>query len=153
MTATQVAIRDFLPEDKPTFMEMAVRFYDSDAVSHRVEPGVLEATFDAAVGESPFIRGLMIADEGHPVGFGLLAFTFATEVGGMVVLLEDLFIDESCRGKGLGRAFFEFVWMQYPHAKRFRLELTSANTRAQKLYERLGFKMMPYVQMAKDSST
>lgn len=143
-------IRDFTDEDKPAFLEMAGRFYESDAVSHPVDPGVLEATFDEAVGASPLIRGLMIVDEGESVGFGLLAFSFATEVGGLVVLLEDLFIDESCRGKGLGGAFFEFLWREYPHAKRFRLELTATNTRALQLYERLGFEVMPYIQMVKE---
>ena len=143
-------IRDFTMDDKGTFLEMAVRFYSSDAVSHHVGEDVLGATFDAAAGESPFIRGLMIEDEGRPVGFGLLAFSFATEIGGTVVLLEDLYIDDTCRGKGLGGAFFEYLWSEYPDAKRFRLEVTGTNIKAQQLYERLGFEVLPYVQMVKE---
>ena len=143
-------IRDFKPDDRDAFLEMATRFYASDAVTHDVDSSVLEATFDAAASDSPYVRGLMIEDEGRPVGFGLLSFTFATEVGGTEVLLEDLFIDDTCRGKGLGTRFFEFVAVEYPDVRRIRLEVTPENTKAQDLYRRLGFEVLPYVQMIKD---
>lgn len=143
-------IRDFTIDDKETFLEMAVRFYSSDAVSHPVDSKILGSTFDAAASGSPYIRGLMIEDESRPVGFALLAFSFATEIGGPIVLVEDLYIDNTCRGKGLGGAFFEYLWAEYPEAKRFRLEVTGTNTKAQELYERLGFEVLPYIQMVKE---
>lgn len=144
-------IRDFIETDEAAFMEMADRFYSSDAVVHGVDRSVLKATFDAAISDSPFIRGLMIELDQRLVGFGLLAFSYATEIGGTVVLIEDLFIDESCRGRGIGGSFFEFLWAQYPDAKRFRLELTPVNARAQHLYELLGFEVLPYIQMVKET--
>ena len=57
-------------------------------------------------------------------------------------LLEDLFVEESARGTGLGRAMVEFA-MAYARdergAKRIDLDVNEANEPAMKLYESLGF--------------
>jgi ribosomal protein S18 acetylase RimI-like enzyme len=79
-----------------------------------------------------------------------LSFSFATEVGGLVVLLEDLYISEERRGKGLGHKFMQFIEQEYPLAKRFRLEVTKENTQAIDLYGKLGFEVLEYVQMVKN---
>ena len=143
-------IRDITPDDRARFLEMAQGFYSSSAVDHAIESRLLEATFDQALEKSPYVRVLMLEDDGRIVGFGILALTHATEVGGLTVLLEDLYIDGSCRGKGLGSKFMRFVEEEYPSAKRFRLEVATANKGAIELYRRLGYKTLSYVQMVKD---
>ena len=143
-------IRDVTQTDKTAFLDMAEKFYSSPAVTHRIDRGLLETTFDAAVGKSLFVRALMIEDNDAPVGFALVSFTYATEVGGLVVLLEDLYISEACRGKGLGSKFMQFMEQEYPEAKRFRLEVVRENAKAIGLYRRLGYKSIDYLQMVKD---
>jgi ribosomal protein S18 acetylase RimI-like enzyme len=143
-------IRDIVKEDKAVFLKMTKEFYSSDAVAHNVEGHILEATFDNAINKSPYIRALIIENNGAPVGFALLSLTYATEVGGLAVLLEDLYISETCRGMGLGSKFMQFVEQEYPSAKRFRLEVKKENTRAVDLYSKLGYKTLDYVQMVKD---
>jgi ribosomal protein S18 acetylase RimI-like enzyme len=129
---------------------MTEKFYSSDAVDHNIERHILEAVFDAALSKSPYIRALIIENESEAVGFALLSFTYATEVGGFTVLLEDLYISEVCRGMGLGSKFMQFIEQEYPSAKRFRLEVKKENTRAVELYTKLGYKTLSYVQMVKD---
>ena len=143
-------IREINPDDKALFMEMAETFYSSKAVAHKVDSRVLETVFNTAVSKSPFIRALIIEDGELPVGFALLSFSYATEVGGLVVLLEDLYISEKCRGKGLGSKVMRFMEREYPLAKRFRLEVTKENEKAIDLYRRLGYRTLEYVQMVKD---
>ena len=143
-------IRDMVKEDKAAFMEMADIFYSSAAVTHKVERNIYEATFDAAVGGTPYLRALIVEDEGAAVGFALLSFSFATEMGGLAVLLEDLYISETCRGKGLGSEFMRFMEREYASAKRFRLEVTKENAKAIELYRRLGYSVLEYVQMVKE---
>jgi ribosomal protein S18 acetylase RimI-like enzyme len=144
-------IRDVTVNDKSVFLEMAEIFYSSPAVTDIIGAEMLVMTFDAAIGKSPFVRVLIIEDDGATVGFAILSFSHATEVGGSVVLLEDLYISDSCRGKGLGSTFMQFVEREYPSAKRFRLEVTKDNNRAIDLYSRLGYKTLDYVQMVKDA--
>lgn len=143
-------IRDITQEDKTAFLEMAEKFYSSAAVSHNIDKEIIIRTFESAVNKSPFIRALMIEDNGTAVGFGLLSFSYATEAGGLAVLLEDLYLDETCRGKGLGSKFIQFIESEYPSAKRFRLEVAGENIRAIDLYKKLGYKILDYVQMIKD---
>ena len=107
-------------------------------------------SFDTALSKSPYARALIIEDDDIPVGFALLSFSHATEAGGLVVLLEDLYISETCRGKGLGSKFMQFMEQEYPEARRFRLEVTKANLKAIGLYSSLGYKTLDYVQMVKD---
>ncbi|NLV86039.1 MAG: GNAT family N-acetyltransferase [Clostridiales bacterium] len=142
--------RDLQERDKDVFLSMVKSFYSSEAVSSPVEPENFEATFKAAMDKSPFMRALMIEHEGKPVGYGLLSFTYSNEVGGMVVLAEELYITEAYRGKGYGREFFAFIEREYPKARRFRLEVMQGNTKAIRLYEKLGYKPLEYRQMVKN---
>lgn len=145
-------IRDLLPDDKDLFLSMAKDFYSSNAVAHSVDLKNFETTFATAINQSPFLRVLIIEDEGNPIGYALLSFTYSNEAGGMVVWFEELYIDKAHRGKGYGSKCFQFVEQAYPLAKRFRLEVRKDNKKAFHLYYRLGYDDLDYVQMVKDTS-
>ncbi len=144
-------IRDLLPQDKEIFMTMAKEFYSSAAVVHNVDPENFQKTFNAAMDKSPFIRVLIIAAAQTPAGYALLSFTYSNEAGGIVVLIEELYINEAHRSKGLASEFFAFLEQEYPLAKRFRLEVRKDNKKAIALYRKLGYQSLDYVQMIKDS--
>ena len=91
----------------------------------------------------------IIEYEGAAAGFGLISKTFSQESGGLVVWIEELYIRQQFRSKGLGREFFEFLEKNRP-ASRYRLEIEPDNVRARALYERLGFEQLDYMQMVKD---
>lgn len=144
-------IRDLQSNDKNVFLSMVNEFYSSNAVVHSVDPKNFEITFCAAIEKSPFLRALIIEDEEKPVGYALLSFTYSNEAGGLVVLIEELYLNESCRGKGIGRQFFQYLEQEYPSAKRFRLEATKENEDAIRLYQRLDYKVLDYIQLIKDT--
>ena len=52
--------------------------------------------------------------------------------------------------QGLGSAFFAWLEQNVP-AVRYRLEAEPDNARAMALYKRLGYEVLPYVQMIKDA--
>ena len=143
-------IRDITKEDKSIFLKMAADFYSSKAVMYSIDIQIHETNFDTALSKSPFMRALIIEDGGAPVGYALLSFSYSTEAGGLVILLEDLYISESCRGKGLGHKFMQFIEQEYPTAKRFRLEVVRDNKKAIDLYSKFGYKQLDYMQMIKD---
>ena len=143
-------IRDLLVDDKKVFLSMVKTFYSSTAVTHNVNPQNFETTLNAVFDKSPFMRALIIEDNSNPVGYALLSFTYSNEAGGLVVLIEELYISEACRGKGLGSKVIEFIEQEYPSVKRFRLEVRKENKKAMDLYYRLGYKLLDYVQMVKD---
>jgi len=143
-------IREITQDDKEVFMAMAKEFYSSEAVAHSLDTRIIEANFSTAINEPHRLRAFIIEDGDVPVGFALISFYYATEVGGLVVLIEDVYLSEACRGKGLGSKFIEFVEKEYPAAKRFHLEVAEGNTRAIALYKKLGYEVLVYVQMVKN---
>ncbi|MDR0326499.1 MAG: GNAT family N-acetyltransferase [Oscillospiraceae bacterium] len=144
-------IRDAIPSDRQTFISMVREFYSSGAVLKPIDPNYFEATFDAAMNQSPFVRILMIESDEKTIGYAILALTYSNEAGGMVVLIEEIQIDKAYRGGGHGGRLFDFIEQEYPDAKRFRLEVCADNTKAIDLYKRLGYKVFDYVQMVKDA--
>lgn len=140
-------IRDFIPTDKDHFIEMCKDFYSGGAVLHAVDPKCFETTFDAIIGKTPFARGLLLEQDGETAGYLLLSFTYSNEVGGLVVLLEELYVLPKFQGMGIGKQMFDFVFAEYDStAKRYRLEVNTENTRAIKLYKNLAFEKLHYDQ-------
>ena len=143
-------IREAVQEDRASFLAMAEEFYSSKAVAHNIDSRLIEATFDAALSKPHLVRVFIIENGMTPAGFAIVSFSYATEVGGLVVILEDLYIGNSCRGMGLGSEFMLFLEQEYQTAKRFRLEVRKENVKAIELYSRLGYSLLEYVQMVKD---
>lgn len=145
-------IRSILPEDKAYFLESVEKFYHSAAVDHAIPTRNAVRTFDLLLQGSPYADCLIAEDEtGAACGYCLLAPTWSNEGGGLCVWLEELMVDETKRGKGIGRALIAEARKKYSAAARFRLEVTAANTRAAALYKRLGFSELPYRQMLLES--
>lgn len=144
-------IRDFREEDRAEYLKMAQIFYGSDAVSHPVDPQHFIRTFDQALAGNPFLRGFIVDLDGQCAGFGLISFTWSNEAGGLVVWLEELYIKPEFRNLKLGTQFMQAVMQEYSEsARRFRLEVSRENTAAKRLYERLGFEVLDYIQMISD---
>ncbi len=95
-----------------------------------------------------YIECFIFEHEGETAGYALIAKTFSPEAGGVVVWIEELYVREGFRGKGLGKAFFAYMEQNY-NVSRYRLEVEPDNVRAKKLYSALGYKKLPYEQMIK----
>ncbi len=143
-------IRRYTPQDRKAVYEMFVEFYNSPAVLHNVDTQYFSNTLDQLDAGSPYTELFILEYEQSVVGYGLVALTYSNEVGGQVVWLEELYVREQYRSCGLGKQYFQFVFDNYPAAKRFRLEVEPNNTRAISLYERLGFTNLHYLQYVRD---
>ena len=147
-------IRKMQEADRALFLAMSQDFYGSPAVSHGsgdADVAVFIRTFEEAIREEGWVSGYILEAEGRPVGYALCTANWATEVGGRVCWIEELYVEEAFRGQGLGRAFFAYLREHRPAGLlRFRLEVMPQNTSAQRLYAREGFTPMEYLQMYKD---
>lgn len=144
-------IRDITKEDLDLWLELTGEFYTSEAVDHEIPLQNRQNTFNALINKTPFAKGAFIEYENEVVGYVLLAITFSQEAGGECVWIEELYIREPYRSKGLGKKVFEWVEQSFPNHYRLRLEVEDDNTRAIKLYEKLGFERLNYSQMIKDN--
>ena len=84
---------------------------------------------------------LILADR-SVAGYVVLTACYSLEFHGPFGLLDEFYIDERWRGKGLGTAALAFVDQQCRTRgwKSVRLEVAVQNLRAQELYRRSGFE-------------
>lgn len=143
-------LRSININDKKEYIEMTKEFYTSEAVLHSIPQEYIETTFDNLVNNTPYAKGYMIEYNGEIAGYVLLAITYSNEVGGKVVWIEEIFIKEEFRGKGIGKNVFGQIKELNKDAKRFRLEVTKENLGAIRLYENLGYENLDYLQMTID---
>ena len=98
-----ISIRQAGPEDFELVAEFIRKLADYEKLAHEVR-------FDDEVlrghlfGERPAAEVLIGEVDGAPSGFALFFQTFSTFEGKPGIWLEDLFVEPSARGSGLGRA-------------------------------------------------
>jgi ribosomal protein S18 acetylase RimI-like enzyme len=98
-----------------------------------------------ALREAP-LRGLAILLEcdGRPCGYALLISFWSNELGGEVCSIDELYVAPEQRGRGYAtRLIGDLAAGSAPWAREavaLTLEVTPANARARRLYERLGFR-------------
>jgi GNAT superfamily N-acetyltransferase len=105
------------------------------------EDSLRAALFD----ENPAARALLAYVEGTPIGYAIYFFTFSTLLGKRGLWLEDVFIDEAFRGKGIGRALMAYlahVALQN-NCGRFEWVVLDWNEPAIEFYKRLGANILP----------
>ena len=144
-------IRKMTESDRDLYIEMAEEFYHSDAVLHPIPRAHFEKTAEEALKSGTYAEIYLLEYEGKTAGYGLTARTVSQEAGGQVLWIEELYIREAFRSRGLGREFFSYLEENNKGVlSRLRLEVEADNTRAISLYERLGYEVLDYVQMIKD---
>jgi GNAT superfamily N-acetyltransferase len=96
-------IRDATPTDTAALLKLI-----RDLAAYEKEPDAVEATeadLDRALfGPDPKVFAAVADQDGRVVGLALYFFTFSTWTGRHSLYLEDLIVDPSQRGRGLGRA-------------------------------------------------
>lgn len=144
-------IRKLTEKDRDLYIEMAKEFYSSDAVLHPIPENYFVRTVDEALRSDRYAEIFLFDWEGEAAGYALTAKTFSQEAGGPVWWIEEIYIREQFRSKGLGSAFFDYIHREKGNeAARFRLEVEEDNKRAIALYEKLGYEVLDYAQMVRD---
>ena len=87
------------PDDEAVIVPMVYGFYQSDAVDHPVPIENVRRSFHAAVEDGTLLEGFALEDESGIVGFAYLSKYFACEVGGVNMMLEEIYFSPEARGK------------------------------------------------------
>lgn len=79
--------------------------------------------------------------EGRDAGYMAITVCSSIEFHGRLALLDELYIDSSCRNRGLGPAAVEFAaeWARARGYAALRLEVAAGNAHAQHVYRKNGF--------------
>ena len=143
-------IRPVEQKDFDKVLEMMKVFYASDALLIHPEESVLRKTLADAIEAGPYVEGFVFFREEELAGYGMIAKSYSTEVGGRCVWIEDIYIKPEFRGQGFGTGFLRYVEDRYRDwAVRLRLEAEEENENAMQVYRNAGFEPLGYVQLVK----
>lgn len=143
-------IRKFVPEDRADYIRFSTEFYNSSAVDKPVPREHFEQGFDEMMRSDVYVQGYMLVCDGNNVGYCVTMKTYSVEAGGITIWIDELFVLEEYRSKGLGRELFKYIEENGDKKlRRIRLEVELENGRAISLYKKMGFEPAPYDGMWK----
>lgn len=143
-------IRKFVPEDREDYIRFSTEFYNSSAVDKPVPREHFEQGFDEMMRFDVYVQGYMLVCDGNNVGYCVTMKTYSVEAGGITIWIDELFVLEEYRSKGLGRELFKYIEENGDKKlRRIRLEVELENGRAISLYKKMGFEPAPYDGMWK----
>ena len=119
-------------------------FYDSPAVLHTSSDRVLKNDIEACIGDCPYLDGYVFVVDGQIAGYSMVSKSFTTEYGGICAWIEDLYVKENFRRRGISKQFFEKLPSMYPEIVRFKLEVEPENERALETYKSCGYSKLHY---------
>ena len=146
--AMGTTIRMMTAQDKSDVLEMMRIFYASPAVLSNGSEEIFAADIEACVSGSPYLEGYVMEEAEKIQGYAMVAKSFSTEFGKPCIWIEDLYIKDGCRGRGIGKMFLAFLEQKYTDCI-FRLEAEEENEAAVGLYKKCGFTELPYMEMKK----
>ncbi len=139
-------------QDIEKVMEMMSEFYrhekiDSDAVK-------IKTVLEEMIGNVNLGRIWLIKNYNENIGYLILTYGSSVEYGGRFALIDEFFIKEEFRNKGIGTAALRFVEVECKSMgiQTVHLQVKKFNPAAEKLYLRVGYEEIDRVFMKKNIS-
>ena len=126
-------------DDTDTIVELVRLYHALEAIEFR-EQATTEALRPLLQhGDAGGIWLIELA--GSTIGYIALCFGYSIELGGRDAFIDELFILEEHRGRGVGKTVLEEIQSKARErkVKALHLEVERSNDRARKLYRSLGF--------------
>lgn len=109
-------------------------FYAID--NYPIDIEVSKKLFQEFINNENLGKAWLILEDKEIVGYVILTFIFSFEYGGKIAFIDELYLKESARGKGIGNETIEFIKSESTKLslKLLYLEVENHNEKAQKLY-------------------
>jgi len=141
-------IRSAVEEDVPELVDLLSLLFSQESEfqpnRQRQTAGLKGIITDPAVGII-----LVAENDGRLVGMVNILYTVSTVLGGRVALLEDMVVDPSTRGTGIGSKLLNTAieTCKTNNCKRITLLTDQDNINAQRFYERHGFQQSTMIPL------
>ena len=145
----ETSFRAAATSDADTILAMMRELYAHDPTPLD-EPAARAALSRLLAGDPFGIVHLILLDD-YPAGYVVLTFGFSLEFGGRDAFVDEIFVREEFRGRGAGAGALRFAEevCRVRGVRALHLEVEHANSGAQALYRRLGFRDRGYYLMTR----
>jgi len=136
-----VTYKEFKATDGEAVAELIKNLYEEDPGGKQMSDEKIQRTFDQLT-EHPDKGTILVLDvEGNIIGYAILINIWSNEFGGNIVNIDELYIKEEFRGKGVGTNFIQYlITNKFAESVALALQVNPENKKARALYEKLGFK-------------
>ena len=109
-------------------------FYAID--NYPIAVDLAKKLFEEFIADENLGRAWLVKDGEESIGYVILTFVFSFEYKGRIAFLDELYLSEKARGRGIGKEAMNFVKVQAEELKLkiLYLEVENHNEKAQKLY-------------------
>ena len=127
------------PPEAPALAELMRAYYAFDG--HDFDEPRVRCTLADFLNSPDHGRAWFIEADGVVAGYMVICFGYSLEFGGRDAFVDEIYLHEPFRGKGLGREALAFMIAEARRLgiKALHLEVDEENTPAQRLYAALGF--------------
>ena len=126
--------------DIETIVSMMQEFYAID--NYPISVDVSKTLFQEFISNENLGKAWLIVSDKEIVGYIILTFVFSFEYQGKIAFLDELYLTEKARGKGIGSKTIAFINTESHKLslKLVYLEVEPHNEKAQKFYLSSGFE-------------
>ena len=126
-------------DDIDLLVQMMQDFYAIDGYPINIDQS--KKLFSTFISNENLGKAWLIESENQTVGYLILTFIFSFEYGGTIGFVDELYLSEQARGKGIGKQTIAFAQAEAAKLslKLLYLEVEPHNATAQKLYLAAGF--------------
>lgn len=127
------------PEEAPALAGLMRAYYAFDG--HDFDAARTEATLAEFLSSPDHGRAWFIEEDGAVAGYMVICFGYSLSFGGRDAFVDEIYLHEPFRGRGLGRDALTFMIAEAKRLgiKALHLEVNEDNVPAQRLYDALGF--------------
>ena len=136
-----IQFKPLIISDIETVVSMMQEFYAID--NYPIDVEISKILLTQFITNKTLGKAWLIIFNDEIVGYIILTFVFSFEYQGKIAFVDELYVTEKARGKGIGSKAIEFVKVQSHKLslKLIYLEVESHNKKAQNLYIANGFEM------------
>lgn len=127
-------------KDTGILLDMMARFYAIDG--YHFDEQVSRANLAEFISTEYLGRVYLVSNDEEIIGYFVLTFCFSFEFKGRTAFVDELFLQDTYRGKGIGGQVLDFVDEQAQRLglKALHLEVERHNENGKRLYVKKGFK-------------
>ncbi len=148
----ELVFDSYSPEDYRVVKKMILDFYEEDSEAFgesKMSEAKIKNTFERAISNPEHLKIEIFKKQDEIIGYAILCSFWSNEYGGLVLILDELYIIPTYRNKGISTYFIKKI-MESKEYVQLNLEVLIGNDPAFSLYKRLGFEVIDRIFMKKN---